>query len=75
MNDWTNKLDAFLNINDREILNHAGKISHEVAKKLSEGEYEKHQEERRKLTDSTESDFDKVIKELPKSRKNREDSW
>jgi hypothetical protein len=32
MQDWINKLDAFLNINDREILTHAGKVSHEMAR-------------------------------------------
>lgn len=35
MQDWISKLDAFLNINDREILTHAGKISHEMARDLA----------------------------------------
>ncbi len=29
MADWIKKLDAFLKVNEREILTHAGKISHE----------------------------------------------
>ena len=39
MSDWIRKLDAFLNINDRNILTHAGKISHEIAQQRAESEY------------------------------------
>jgi len=39
MKDWLKKLDAFLSLNDRNILDHAGKISHEMAKELAEKEY------------------------------------
>lgn len=42
MQDWTEKLDAFLRFNEYEILDNPGKISHEVAKKLAETEYEKY---------------------------------
>ena len=41
MTDWIKKLDAFLSVNEREILTHAGKISHEMAKEMAETEYEK----------------------------------
>lgn len=41
--DWISKLDAFLTINDRDILKHAGKISHELAKQQAEAEYDKFQ--------------------------------
>jgi hypothetical protein len=34
MNDWIKKLNGFLSLNDRKILEHAGKISHETAKEL-----------------------------------------
>lgn len=40
MQDWVDKLDAFLNFNDYQILKDAGKMSAEVAKKLAEKEYE-----------------------------------
>ena len=46
MNDWIKKLDGFLTLNDRDILNHAGKISHEMAKQLAEQEYEKFHQQR-----------------------------
>ena len=31
MVDWVKKLDAFLSLNDRDVLHHAGRISHEMA--------------------------------------------
>jgi len=58
MQDWVEKLDAFLNFNDYEILKNAGKISAKVAKKLAEGEYEKF----RPVQDQKfESDFDRLV--------------
>jgi hypothetical protein len=41
MRDWIEKLDDILKMNGRELLTHAGKISHEIALKKSEEEYEK----------------------------------
>jgi len=41
MADWAKKLNDFLTLNDREILEHAGRISAEMAKELAEAEYEK----------------------------------
>ncbi|MDR2927596.1 MAG: virulence RhuM family protein [Cytophagaceae bacterium] len=40
MQDWITKLHGFLTLNEREILMHAGKISHELAKQHAESEYE-----------------------------------
>jgi hypothetical protein len=42
MQDWIKKLDGFLTLNDRDILNHAGKISHKIAKELAEKEYDRY---------------------------------
>ncbi|MDD4644239.1 MAG: RhuM family protein, partial [Bacilli bacterium] len=42
MKDWIEKLDAFLNFNQLDVLNNAGKISREVAGKLATREYEKY---------------------------------
>ncbi|MDU1442415.1 MAG: RhuM family protein [Clostridium cochlearium] len=66
MEDWVNKLDAFLNFNDYKVLKDSGKISAEVAKKLAEGEYEKFRIEQDRLY---ESDFDKEIKSYLKGYK------
>ncbi len=38
MIDWIGKLDDFLKLSDREILDHAGKISHETAQAKAEAE-------------------------------------
>ncbi len=43
MKDWIDRLDAILQLNGRELLYHAGKISHKMALKKSEEEYEKYQ--------------------------------
>jgi len=61
MKDWEEKLNAFLKFNEREILNNAGKISHQVAKKLAEDEYEKYNQKR--LDYEVKDDFDIYIEE------------
>ena len=63
MADWTSRLDAFLQFNDYQILNDAGKVSHEVAMKLAEQEYGKF---RVTQDENFESDFDKEVKKLKK---------
>lgn len=69
MKDWIKKLDGFLTINDRDILNHAGKISHEMAKQLAESEYEKFHLKRLLDPEKSLSDFDKAVKEIEASKK------
>jgi hypothetical protein len=68
MNNWVEKLDAFLRFNEREILKDNGKISHEVAVALAENEYEKYRVEQDK---NYISDFDREVKKLLKKRKNK----
>ena len=46
MRDWRAKLDAFLKFNEREILEHSGKVSMEVAQTLALDEYEKFNQRR-----------------------------
>jgi len=41
MEGWIKKLDGFLTLNDRNILDHAGKVSHEMAMHLAGDEYKK----------------------------------
>ena len=65
MSDWIAKLHGFLTINDRDILNHAGKISHDMAKAFAEGEYEQYNAARIAHSDSVETDFDRAVKRLP----------
>jgi len=61
MKDWIEKLDSFLKFNERELLDNAGKISHEVAQELAYEEYDKYQAKQDKLFNS---DFDKYLEEL-----------
>lgn len=42
MKDWIERLDAILQLNGRELLTHAGKISHEMALKKSGEEFDKY---------------------------------
>ncbi len=42
MQDWVEKLDAFLRFNEYQILNNPGRVSHEVAQELAEQEFEKY---------------------------------
>lgn len=42
MKDWKNKLNDFITLNDKEILKHSGQISAQMAKELSEAEFEKY---------------------------------
>jgi hypothetical protein len=42
MKDWIQRLDSILQLNGRELLTHAGKISHEKALQKSEAEFEKY---------------------------------
>jgi hypothetical protein len=41
MRDWIAKLDDFMRISDREVLTHAGQMSHEAALARAEAEFEK----------------------------------
>jgi hypothetical protein len=62
MVDWVQKLDAFLSFNDYNTLKNAGTISHEVAKRLAEEQFEHYRIAQDRLF---ESDFDKLAKNLP----------
>ena len=62
MQDWAAKLNAFLQFNERDLLDHPGKVSAEVAKAFAESEFEKYRIIQDRLF---ESDFDRAIKKLP----------
>lgn len=71
MADWITKLHGFLTINDRDILTHAGKISHQMAKDLADAEYESFNRSRIQQSDAEGGDFDAAVKKLPLPQKNR----
>ena len=61
MADWIQRLDAFLQFNEYQILTNAGSVSAEVAKKLAEDQYAAY---RVRQDRAFESDFDKEIKRI-----------
>lgn len=61
MEDWSKRLDSFLEFNGREVLMNAGKISHEDAKLHAETQFEKYRIMQDRLF---ESDFDKEMQKL-----------
>jgi hypothetical protein len=69
MADWIKKLDAFLTVNERDILSNAGTISHEMAKELAEGEYDQFNLKRIRQKDLLDGDFDKTIKQLTNGKR------
>jgi len=61
MQDWVAKLNAFLRFNERDLLDHPGKVTAEVAKAFAESEFEKYRVVQDRLF---ESDFDRAVKKL-----------
>ena len=66
MADWITKLDDFLRLSDRDILTHAGTISHDQAKTLAEAEYDRYRQERAALPQPVDEHFDQALDELSK---------
>ena len=65
MQDWISKLDEYLRLSEREILQHAGKISHEEALQKAELEFEKYRAGQLAQTSRVERDFEEAVKKLP----------
>ena len=63
--DWARRLNAFLQFDEREILQDAGTISAKIAKEHGEGEFAKYRIIQDRLF---ESDFDREIKKIEKSK-------
>jgi hypothetical protein len=68
MQDWISKLEGFLTLNDREILQGVGRVSAQLAKMHAEGEFLKF-----RVLDNVrfESDFDRMLKALPAAKGNK----
>ena len=67
MADWIKKLDAFLTLNERDILTHAGRISHEMAQAKAELEYDKFKVITVDEPRPVDAAFEQAVKQLPKS--------
>lgn len=67
MRDWITKLDDFIRLSDREILTHAGKISHILAEERAHSQFAQYEEQRRELEASrSTSDFDQTVEHIKK---------
>ncbi len=68
MKKWVDKLDAFLQFNQEDILEDAGKVTAEIARSFAENEFEKY----KPIQDKDYiSDFDKEIKLLSDRKNNK----
>lgn len=63
MEDWKNRLDIFLQFNERDILDNPRKVSHKVAESFALSEFEKYRVVQDRLF---ESDFDKFLLDMRK---------
>jgi len=68
MQDWADRLDRFIQMTDRKILQDAGKVTQELAKEFAETEFEKYRIVQDRLF---ESDFDREVKKLLNENKKR----
>jgi len=67
MADWVQRLDSILQLNGRELLTHAGKISHEKALEKSNLEFEKYKEVQKAIEKSESlKELENDIKKLKK---------
>ncbi|MFC0654590.1 virulence RhuM family protein [Mongoliitalea lutea] len=68
MKDWIQRLDSILQLNGRELLTHAGKISHEMALKKSTDEFEKYKISQKAIEkEQSLKEIEEDIKKLKKS--------
>ena len=69
MADWIVKLNGFLTLNDRDILTHAGRISHEMAQAKAELEYDKFKALTAGAPRPVDADFEQATKDFKKPPK------
>jgi len=70
MKDWIERLDTILQLNGRELLSHAGKISHEMAQNKTNAEYEKFRQTQKMIEkDESLKELENDIKKLPQPKK------
>jgi len=67
MSEWAEKLDAFLEQNEEDLLTHAGTVKAEVAKKIAEERYEEF-DKKRKIAEAKKED-EEDLKELEEIEK------
>ena len=71
MREWIDKLDDFLKLSGRDILTHAGKISHDKALKKAHAEYKQYLKERLNEPSPVERKFLEAVREMNQIEKKR----
>lgn len=66
MAEWVRKLDDFLKLNARDILTHAGRISHATAEAKAEREYERYRALSASRPSPVDADFEAATRKLAK---------
>lgn len=66
MRDWRDKLDEFLKVSGRKLLDHAGTISAEAAKAKAEREYDRYRALEDAKPRAIDAAFEQVAKQLQK---------
>ena len=69
MQDWSQRLNRFLEFNEHEILHDTGRVTHEIAKAFAESEFEKYRIVQDRLF---ESDFDRFLALEAEAEKHKE---
>ncbi len=72
MANWIAKLNDFLKLSERDVLAHAGKVSHEGAVSKAELEYERFAAARATLAGPMEKDFDQAIRDVKRIERARQ---
>ncbi|MCC5828417.1 MAG: virulence RhuM family protein [Phycisphaeraceae bacterium] len=74
MSDWIQRLDAFLQFNERDILTHTGKVTAEVARRIASEAFDQYDVRRRELDARQDSDFDRAVNRITKPPKPGDES-
>lgn len=72
MKDWIVKLDDFLRLGERDILQHAGKISHQTAIQKAESEYDHYKKSTLNEISRVERDFAEAIERVKRLESTRD---
>jgi hypothetical protein len=67
MQDWEVRLNRFIEVTNREVLQDAGRVTAEIARAHAETEFEKYRIVQDRLF---ESDFDRLLKKLEDDKNN-----
>jgi hypothetical protein len=71
MKDWIDRLDNILQLNGRELLTHAGTISHQMALERSDQEYSKYRLKQKEL--EREENLKEIEEDIKRLKKEESD--